>query len=122
MSAKFGELFRYPDDQGVGDQIVFMHLGTVEHKGMEYRKVMVLRTVPEDDQWGPGSIVLAGRDELVPYEEPRFLTGLRDISGSFSGLLDLHSLAGPASVFIDGTKIGEAIVQADGTFTITNDV
>lgn len=65
---KFGDILRYPDDQGVGDDILFLHLTTIEHGGTEYHQVMVLRTTEDDDAWAPGILVVAGTAELIPYE------------------------------------------------------
>jgi hypothetical protein len=68
---KFGDILRYPDDQGVGDEILFMYLGpTYDSAGNEYRSTMVVRTTKDDDVWTPGEIVTAGIEELIPYVEP----------------------------------------------------
>lgn len=68
MTFKFGDLLRYPDDQGVGDSILFMFLAPFRHGGQTYHHVMIVRD--GGDIWTPGEIIMAGREELIPYEEP----------------------------------------------------
>ncbi len=62
---EFGDLLRYPEDQEVGDKIVFMYLGQEDR--WDVVQVLVLRTLPDDDQWEPGTLVTAGVRELIPY-------------------------------------------------------
>lgn len=62
---RFGDVLRYPDDQGVGDDILFMYVcPEPQHSGPI--TVMVLRTTPDDDVWEPGYLTTAGAEELIP--------------------------------------------------------
>lgn len=117
---KFGDILRYPDDQGVGDEYLFAYLGTLNHRGQDYLNVMVLRAPKDDDQWSPGYTLVAGINELIPYIEPGtkvFFDGKE---------LDVKSIDFGGMDFASGSDrtvltIRDAHGSASGTITLSTE-
>lgn len=72
---RYGDVLRYKRDQDARDEPewLFMFLG-VRHAIWSsvsvtvYHDVMVLKAPPDDDAWGPGTVTVAGVNELEVFE------------------------------------------------------
>lgn len=60
---RFGDVLKYPDDQGVGEEILFMYVG-LWPGSTDLLAVMVLRD--NGAGWEQGEIIVAGSKELAP--------------------------------------------------------
>jgi hypothetical protein len=65
---KYGDILRYPKKDDPGADWLFMFIVAESHLGYDYHRVQCIKVHWQDDQWEPGTIILAGVNELVPID------------------------------------------------------